>query len=291
MIRTLTPSDSPEVNLLVSKAFGYIPPHSFFDDFPVWDLRLAPPTNKQIYSFGISENGKLISHAAARIAEIQTASGLVPVGLIGAVATDAAYRAKGHSSTLMKHVLRFLEIHKCSWQLLWGSEHRFYAKLGFALAGQQFRAPISSLMQTHSQDLTEYSKIKTGIDESIFKALKAKVTGIKLNEHDRKWVYSQKTVHWYFLDNPFAFMGYGRGMDMGHIVHEFGGDKNSLLTLLSNLYLKDNMAQIMGTKSELQALGFTDSDLIQESLCLARSTPNTQASWKPDFWISGLGAC
>lgn len=294
MVKTLSASDSPEVNTLVSRAFGYITPHTFFDDFPVWDLRLAAPGKQAVHSFGIVDGGAIVSHVGARIAEIQTPAGLETVGLIGAVATDSQFRGRGHSSTLMKHAIKHLENHKCEWQILWGSEHDYYAKLGFGLAGEQARAPISGLMEVHQQDLKKFDSIKTGMDETIFRALKAVKNGVVLHETDRKWVFSHKTVKWFFSENPFAYIAYGRGMDMGHIVHEFGGNKNSLMTLLSNLYLQDSMTQIIGTEKDLLALGFQHGEIIMEHLCLARNSKSSapyNQTWNKDFWISGLGAC
>ncbi len=286
MVQTLGPEDSLEVNRLVSKAFGYIPPHSFFDDFPVWDLTLHPKgfgQDTQV-SYGIKVNQTLVAHVGARIAELNTPLGTEKIGLIGAVATDAFSRGKGYSTTLLKQAIHHLESHQCKWQILWGSEHDFYAKLGFTLQGVQARGFLKELWST--PPLLKSREIKTEMDESIFKFLNHAPLGLKIGPQDRQWVYSQKTISWSWIENPFAFVAFGKGMDMGHIVHEFGGERESLLILLHALFEKDPFVQVIGTPQSLIQLGFEKDLLIRESLGLIRGQ-----GWQDDFWISGLGAC
>lgn len=130
------------------------------------------------------------------------------------------------------------------------------------------------------------------MNEAIFQSLQNTKTGVSLSELDRNWVMAHRTVQWFSTEDPFSFIGYGRGMDMGHIIHEFGGDPSSVKTLLQHLSLSDPFAQIMGTEESLLQLGFERDELILESLCLAKpSNKNQNAKWNEAFWISGLGAC
>jgi hypothetical protein len=97
-------------------------------------------------------------------------------------------------------------------------------------------------------------------------------------------------VRWLHLSEPFAYIGYERGMDLKHTVHETGGAPEAIRKLLLQVYFDCPIAQILGTKAELLALGFREPALFVESLCLARPrTPGTPFDSR--FWVSGLSAC
>jgi len=282
MIKTqeLTDQHLSDVNRLVSRAFGYSGSHTYFDDFPIWK-------SHQVVRLGILHEQTLISHVGIHFAEIRGTSGTVPVALIGAVATDENHRGHGYSSTLMKEAIRQIEEKGCEWIFLWGSEHEFYEKLGFLLAGSQSRVLLASLPEVETH---RHVQIKTGLTETIFEFLKNRETGVVLKDADREWYFSHSTVKWFYLENPFAFVAFERGMDLPHLVHEWGGDPAQLKTLLSHVLSFDPQAQLLGTHDDLIRLGAEPSNLIEEFLCLARPC-QPSALWDERFWISGLNAC
>ena len=288
--QNLTHSDSLEVNELVSRAFGYIAPHTFFDDFPIWDLRLQSLAEKNIHSLGIRDQNRLVSHVGARIAEVKlpNLSAKKRIGIIGAVATSMSHRGQGLSTKLLNEAIALLEASNCEWIILWGSEHDFYKKIGFELSGLQCRT-LLKFSRLISKQSTTKPKINTGFHEKIFQHLVQSPCGIVIREEDRTWVTQHKTIEWYWIEEPFAFIGYQRGMDLTHLIHEFGGDKTLLASLFDFILRKEPGAQILGQKKDLLALGFSDDEFIEEHLCLARPTkPHT--SLPEGFWISGLGA-
>ncbi len=276
------------INELVSRSFKYPAGTFFFDDFPVWN------TN-EVIRLGILEAGKLVSHVGVRLAQMKTSAGIQPVSLIGAVATDEAFRGRGFSTLLLKEAIQISEKQSCTWTFLWGSEHEFYQKLGFDLHGIQARAPLSAL----SVDLSNFApgellekNLKKGMNEAIFTSLKenAQAGGISLSDKDHAWVFAQKTVKWFYLEKPFAFVAYEKGLDLQHIVHEFGGDLKGIQKILFQIHSADPQAQIIATTQELLQLGFHSGSILEEYLCLAKPlTKDTR--WNSEFWISGIGAC
>jgi GNAT superfamily N-acetyltransferase len=281
-IKKLDSNFSKQINALVSKAFGYLPPHTFFDDFPVWD-------DESVIRLGILENQELISHVGVRLTQMKTSQTLDRVALIGAVATDARFRGQGLSTSLLREAIQISENQNCSFSILWGSEHEFYAKLGFTLQGVQARAPLSSLeLNLKNFPLRE---IKTGLTEKIFKSLGSQKNGIALTEKDRSWFFQHKTVHWFYLEEPFAFVGYERGLDLPQHVHEFGGDIAGIQKILFQIFSAQPNAQIIGTHAALAQLGFLEEAIIEEHLCLARPHSALKPKWNDEFWISGLSAC
>ncbi len=279
-VRELDSSFYPRINELVSKAFGYQPPNSFFDDFPIWNTKIAN-------HLGYIEEGELMSHAGIRFAEMKTASGRVPIALIGAVATQAEYRGHGMSTALMRAAIDRCEQKGAHWAFLWGSEHEFYRKFGFELSGIQGRASIRNLSQVTAQSSPQVLK---GLTETIFHHLSTLPNGIALNMADRAWFFAHKNVKWYYLEKPFAFVAFERGMDLPHLVHEWGGDSQGLKIILSHVLANDEEASLLGRTADLRQLGFEPEFIIEESLCLAKPIqPNLK--WNPEFWISGLSAC
>ena len=280
-MRDVYASQYAQVNDLVSAAFQYPAQHFFFDDFPIWGSSL-------VTRLGVFDGPKLVSHVGIRFAEMQTGAGSEKIALIGAVATDEKYRGQGHSTALLKEALKRIDAAKYSWSFLWGSEHAFYGKLGFQLYGVQARARLSDL-EVQSRNLISKS-IQSGFTDEIFKALCNTKIGIRLKAEDRTWIAQQKTVKWYYLEKPFAFIAYEKGMDLKNIVHEMGGDLNGIQTLLYSIYSKNPDAEILGTQTELKKIGLSENNLIQEHLCLARALDSTKR-WKEEYWVSGISAC
>ncbi len=269
------------VDELVTRSFGYSSGRRFFEDFPVWG-------SGGVTRLGLIDQGKLISHVGIRTGDMQTSRGIERVALIGAVATDEKHRGRGFSSFLLQEALRRIDASGCTWSLLWGSEHEFYGKQGFRLEGTQWRFLISDLSIPVSG--LQSNPPLEGLNEKIWSDLLARKSGIRFLAGDRDWVFAHRSVRWLSFSNPFCYVAYERGMDLKHIVHETGGDPAGIQKLLYYLYLECPIAQIIGTQSDLERMGFKTADGYRENLCLAR--PLKKGSpWNPEFWVSGLSAC
>ena len=278
-----------EINTLVSKAFGYTAPHQYLDDFPVWGAN-----SKEVVRLGIFDESAspkiLVGHVGIHYAWMQTTSGQIRVSLIGAVATDENYRGKGVSTQLLNDAMARSKHAGAQWIFLWGSEHHFYKKFGFELMGLQGRVSLLEL-----RDATRAStSVSTGLTERIFQHLLHQKTGLRLEEKDRDWFFAHKTVKWFYLEEPFAFIGFERGMDLTHLVHEWGGDPTALKSIFAHLLTVDPLAQILGRVEDLIDLGFEPASVMEEYLCLAHPEPSSIGAtpeWNSEFWISGLSAC
>jgi hypothetical protein len=210
------------------------------------------------------------------------------IALIGGVATQKSARGKGYSTTLMNEALKRIDEASCTWSLLWGSEHEFYRKFGFEPSGIQSRALIADLSLTPG-GLGEM-RVKTGFTDRILTELLNRTSGIQFTPEDRTWLIHQKSVKWFYLDAPFAFVGFERGMDLSNMVHEMGGDLRGIQKLLYFIFAQNPNAQVLGSASQLRSLGFDPDLCLEETLCLAR--PKVRGTpWDTEFFISGLGAC
>ncbi len=281
----MTAGQAGLVDALVSAAFSYPEGGRFLDDFPVW-------ASAGVTRLGLFSGNTLVSHVGLRLTRIKTSTGAVPVALIGGVATAPAHRGRGHSTRLLREALQRIDASAAKWALLWGSEHEFYSRFGFSPMGVQARALIADLpIDTRGGLLVTPDP---GMNDSIFNDLLARRTGIEFEPVDRSWVIAHRTVEWYSIQQPFAYIGYQRGMDMRNIVHESGGDHAGIMSLLFWVHRKNPAAEILGAPSELLSLGLDSSLLLTEPLCLARPMPGgtePAAKWNPAFWVSGIGSC
>ncbi len=281
-IRELIEAEIPQLNKLVSESFGYMSPHSFFEDFPIWESSL-------VKRLGIFEGETLIAHVGMRFCEMKTSSGKIPVVMVGAVATAETHRGKGLSTKLLNEACKISEERGCDWTILWGSEHDFYHKFGFELRGEQFQAPLASLENLPENKIPH---VKRGWTPQIFDFLSTTKNGIALTEKDREWVSNHQTVNWFYHEEPFAFAGFERGLDLPNIVHEFGGDPKALREVLAYILSLDFSATVLGTIESLNELGFEEKDCIEEYLCLARPhSKKPDLVWLAEYWVSGLSAC
>jgi hypothetical protein len=111
-------------------------------------------------------------------------------------------------------------------------------------------------------------------------------------------------VKWFWTgpkESPHAYAAIGRGIDMPHIVHEWGGALSNLLPLLSGVAANDSQAEILGSPDIFKKTGIQFDPSRMEYLCLAKIidpaailrafTEETQVSGKFEnaVWLIELG--
>lgn len=281
-IREIPASEAAIVDQLVSDAFGYVKPQRFLRDFPVWGSEMS-------HRYGIFEGNTLISHVGLRVTELAD----LRVGLVGAVATSALHRGKGHSTRLLEHVIDIGRAKKLDWLILWGSEHDFYGRFGFQLSGIQSRVRLADipLPMPMGPKLT----IHSGYTREIFTAMlyDTHPQSLRLKAADRDWFEKHESVKWFWTGDPFAFVGFERGMDLPHLVHEWGGHRDGVLQLLAHVHRLDPAAELLTHPSFFAKLGLgPETPQTTEKLCLAKPlSEKASGAWPDAFWISGLNAC
>ncbi|MGK5087509.1 GNAT family N-acetyltransferase [Bdellovibrionota bacterium FG-2] len=250
---------------LLNGAFEVPQGSSFFDDFPVWGEASGLEAARRLRLGGVVD-GKLVSAAAVRLGKMRTTSGeLISVALLGAVATDPAYRGKGYASLVVEQAVQWAERSGAFLVLLWGSEHAMYRRLDFELCGSQALVPLEPL---RSQGL----KLNSGWVPALWDmVLKNRQGGLVLESSDRQWFEAHRNVAWFWVgekNRPQAYAALGRGIDMSGIVHEWGGERESLQGLLVSLGELRTGSMILGPSARLREMGFQVAQ--EEYLCLAR---------------------
>lgn len=269
VISTLAQSEEQE--RLLNKEFGVPIGSSFLDDFPVW----KNSTNLPSLKIGVYQFGKLISTASIRAAELKTKKGnTLPIGIIGAVATDNQWHGCGAASQAVSLALLWAKEKKIPLVVLWGSEHSLYQKLGFELCGAQWRIPFSDL-SISAVDSSPPSDIQHGWNDSLFSLIKQRELGLFLSQKDLTWFSSHKNVRWWWTQSatgyPTSYVAIGRGIDLKEIVHEWGGDKTELFNLLHEIKKSGAAKEIIGPKYLFNNYGINIAGAQPEHLCLARA--------------------
>ncbi len=252
---TTRPQDPTEA--LLNQAFHTPPGGSFFDDFPVWqDPHLIE--QGQVLRRMRREGGKVVATAFGRVAKINLDGRDRWVGLIGAVATDPAYRGKGFATALVQDLQVSLTGMGCEFVALWGSDTEFYARLGFSFEGEQFLTPLHSLELGSSPPGI---KLRFGYTQALFQELrKGRTRGLVLEESDQSWMARHKNVNWMWLEGSgpgsvAAYIGVGRGIDLPGVIHEWGGEVMALRVLLAEVQRRVPDLLLLGNSDLFRAHG------------------------------------
>ena len=282
LIKLDDPAGIQSMGTLLDKVFPVGPTGSYYDDFPVWKMIHG----EHIVRLGVGDDaGNLKSCAAGRICHLRTPlGGLIPIGLIGAVATDPMARNQGLASQVVSAVSDALAQKGAAAIFLWGSEHTMYQRLGFELCGEQSRIALNHLgLETAIE--TPLRSVHKGWNPQIFDLQKRRRHGLALFAHDHAWMSEHGNTEWWTLQaqgRVTAYLGYGRGMDMQGIVHEWGGDAGDLQLLLKKFHLERPHSELLCNDALLRESGFTAKPTDLEYLCLGKVI-------QPSLFLSAYG--
>jgi GNAT superfamily N-acetyltransferase len=255
---------------LEDRSFGVLAPDHYLDDFPIWDSNHSTAVGT-VFRIGAFEGTKLVAAAGVRLAEMKYPKGPVTVALIGAVATDSDYRGRGLATQLVSTTVQWAGERGAALAMLWGSEHQLYGKIGFAPCGTQASLPLSSLMIGRPGE--KEPEISKGWTQGLLGALKSRPSGIQIRDIDRGWLSAQKNVQWFWTGDPLqvtAYAAIGRGIDLPHFVHEWGGERTALLSILRRIAAMDGEAKLLGSPALFAKYGFQYDSVSEERLGLAR---------------------
>lgn len=266
-----------DFSLLLDRAFEVPVGRHFLEDFPIWDPQLVPGGESllRLGAFlsrrGPGSAGTLVASTGARIAWLRTRGpARLKVALIGAVATEPAYRGHGLASSLVESALSWACRRGIAAAFLWGAEHSLYERLGFELCGTQATIPLAGLQLEEG----EPGAVREGWTPAIFEALATRNGGLALQPEDRLWVEAQqKSVRWYWLgpaEDPRAYAALGRGIDLTGMVHEWGGEAEALRRLLSGIRTLHPDAVLLGSPALFERAGIRGRGDRTEFLCLGR---------------------
>ena len=241
---------------LWDKAFPVTGGRSYTDDFPIWGCeRLRREGQLEFFTARDPRTHEVVSVAGARLANLRVPSGQLRVVLIGAVATTPEVRGRGLASQCVTLAMDWARKQQASLVALWGSEHAMYQKLGFELCGEQVRVPLQALLTDSPIGVQGAMAVNRGWTPGLMLPLLRREGGIALQPSDEDWLSRHEGTTWYWTgsaERPSAYAALGRGIDLQHLVHEWGGSRAELWSILQSIHSEDADAQILGHPTLLQ---------------------------------------
>jgi GNAT superfamily N-acetyltransferase len=273
--------------------------HSYLEDFPIWDPQFQ---TARLIRTGITFDGHLIATASVRLADLQIADhSSVPIAIIGAVATHTNWRRQGLATHLTTLILKWVEDQDVALTLLWSDQLNFYQKFGFQPIGEQIFLPLEAALPSVLS--LSVPQLHTNWHPDIFNLVQQRPLGLKIQNSDYSWYEAHRHVRWFYSsqshnNQPTAYAALGRGIDLDHLIHEWGGHPQHLTILLQHIQTIDPQALLLGQREYLNQLGFSTQHGLQAPLCLARwcksylnhQNPSSLTQFEKNLWIWGLDA-
>ncbi len=183
----------------------------------------------------VLENNRVVSHAVLKPLIIKSPHIIYKVGAIGSVVTDEEFRNQGLSHKILAECLNLAKQQNCDISILWTNLYDFYRKLNFELGGYEISLSFEKSMPFDSKQF-KYSKDKNVSVEALAKIYSQhSVATIRSQEEFRKFLSIPNTqlyTAWNTNGTLAAYAIEGKGADLSHYIHEWGGSVPGIKNLL-----------------------------------------------------------
>lgn len=285
--RSAVPSDFGSLDLLCAEGFGLPAGHSFFDDFPVWDVR-RPMGRRWIE---VAED-PASSRILAQLGAVQRASLTepAPLTIVGAVVTRASEQGRGLARAGLAHLIRKTESHGARSWLLWTGDDRLYRPMGFEPFGRQWRTSIRAV----TGPLGSGERVERGWSDDIANFLTARTRGLRMTEHESKPFRKLASVDWWSLraegGQLLAVGAIGKGVDLGGILHDWHGSESALRALLSAISKELPETALLYGPALLDAHPWLKKlePEFEDPLCYWKGEPPSRPE---ELWFWGCDSC
>lgn len=191
------------------------------------------------------EQQKIISHALIKPIVTKTPYAIYKLGAIGSVVTDPLHRQQGLSTLNMQNCLAKATAQDCDLVILWTDKTEFYQKLGFELAGSEntyvFTAP--QLQRTENIRFVKGTQVDP---QAILKLYSQHSVGSLRSIDDiqqyLKIPNSNVYTAWSSSNQLLAYAVDGKGVDLQTFIHEWGGQVDALIDLVSHMVKTENQS-------------------------------------------------
>lgn len=201
------------------------------------------PSNIHNMSIITEEGGSIVSHALIKPIITKTPYAIYKLGAIGSVVTDPSHRQQGLSTLNMQNCLAKATAQDCDLVILWTDKTEFYQKFGFELAGHE----NTYVFDKPQAQRTENIRIVKGtqIDPQAILKLYAQHTVGSLRSVDDLQQYlripnANIYTAWSSNNQLLAYAVDGKGADLQTFIHEWGGQVDALIDLVSHMVKTEN---------------------------------------------------
>jgi GNAT superfamily N-acetyltransferase len=161
----------------------------------------------------------------------------LPIGLIGSVTTEPAWRGRGLAARVLERACDELAASGCALALLWAERPDYYAARGWSPMGAQLdfslpcalaerlpRAPSGSVRAARPEDSSALHSLQC-----------AHATRVERSSRESERLHASCGMRTLVLERagaPAAWIAIGKGRDFAHTVHEWAGPTTEVLMLL-----------------------------------------------------------
>lgn len=227
-----------------------------------WSIDKEYPTalnraNRHNMNIVVSDS-RIVSHAVLKPLIVKSPHIIYKVGAIGSVVTDEEFRNQGLSHKILNESLNLARQQNCDISILWTNLYDFYRQLGFELGGYEISLSFERSMPFDSTQF-KYSKDKNVSAEALAKIYSQhSVATIRSQDEFRKFLMIPNTqlyTAWNINGTLAAYAIEGKGADLSHYVHEWGGSVTAIKNLLGYIsHAKNQPFHFIAPKHSLNLL-------------------------------------
>lgn len=227
-----------------------------------WSIDKEYPTalnlaNRHNMNIVVSDN-RVVSHAVLKPLIIKSPNIIYKVGAIGSVVTDEEFRNQGLSHKILSESLKLAKQQNCDISILWTNLYDFYRKLNFELGGYEISLSFEKSMPFNSTQF-KYSKDKNVSVEALAKIYSQhSVATIRSQDEFRKFLSIPNTqlyTAWNLNGTLAAYAIEGKGADLSHYIHEWGGSVSAIKNLLGYIsHIKNHPFHFIAPKHSVNLL-------------------------------------
>jgi len=230
--------------------------------------------------FAARVEGRLAAHALVKIARATAGGRTQPLGMIGLVYTDPAFRGQGLAGRCVEACVRHLVHCGVPLAALWSDRHSFYARLGFHPAGREFLYRVSrgSAARARLRLPGPYAVEPPGhADWAALEALYAQKPARVARAPGELARLARCPDSRLLLARSgarvVAYAALGRGDDFSGVVHEWAGEPGGVLACLGELFgEREELLLLAGPQEEapVASLRAAGADVHQGIFALVR---------------------
>ncbi|WP_409479206.1 GNAT family N-acetyltransferase [Pseudobdellovibrio sp. HCB154] len=191
----------------------------------------------------IEEGGSILSHALIKPIITKTPYAIYKIGAIGSVVTDPSHRQQGLSTLNMQNCLAKATAQDCDLVMLWTDKTEFYQKFGFELAGFEHTYVIDKPLPTRSENIRIVKG--TQVDPQALLKLYSQHSVASVRTLDEVQQYlkipnANVYTAWSNTNQLLAYAVDGKGADLQTFIHEWAGQIDALLDIVSHIVKTEN---------------------------------------------------
>jgi len=184
----------------------------------------------------IRDGENILSAAVMKPMVIKTLAGLFRVSAIGSVVTTPPQRGQGLSHQVLTECLKAATATGGDLAILWTSLYDFYRKIGFEVAGREVSVVLNAALPVTAPEL-RFEKTPLVDPQALLRLYSQHTCGVVRTLEDfRKFLKIPNTrifTAWGTDNQLKAFLVEGKGVDLQGYIHEWGGDVDSLISLMA----------------------------------------------------------